>query len=129
MPGWSHSEDTRLKEIVAEYGAAKWNSNIAPRLGNGRTGKQCRERWHNQLDPTIRKDPWSAEEDRFILESVSTLGPSWTKIVKLLPPGRTDNAVKNHYNSTLAKGSPNSHKRARADASELAQQVQEAHQV
>ena len=88
-------------------------------MGNGRNGKQCRERWLNQLNPAIRKGPWTAEEDRIILENIATIGPAWTKISKLLPPGRTDNAVKNRYNSTLKVGKAavsGSRKRARVEA-------------
>jgi len=100
--GWQPDEDARLQQLVQHNGAGKWNSVIAPRMGS-RSGKQCRERWHNQLDPSIRKEPFTEQEDCLILESVNKLGPSWSAISKLLPPGRTDNAIKNRYNSTLAR--------------------------
>ena len=53
--------------LVAQYGPKRW-SLIASNLP-GRTGKQCRERWHNQLDPNIKKECWTDEEDRVLLQA------------------------------------------------------------
>lgn len=61
---WSPEDDARVTDLVNKIGAKKW-SNIAAQLP-GRTGKQCRERWHNHLNPCISKVPWTSEEVKLV---------------------------------------------------------------
>lgn len=100
---WTKEEDDTIIRCV-NAGITKW-SEIAENIA-GRIGKQCRERWFNHLDPNIKKGAWSEQEDNILLTEQKKLGNRWCKIASYLP-GRSENAVKNRWNSAMRRKYPN----------------------
>jgi hypothetical protein len=97
---FTEDEDRIITEYVEQNGPHNWPG-LSEILVN-RSPKQCRERWMNHLNPSLVSTPWSREEDFLIFDNVQRIGAKWSLLSKLLD-GRTDNAIKNRWNSSISK--------------------------
>ncbi|XP_052140568.1 myb-related protein Hv33-like [Oryza glaberrima] len=98
---WSPEEDERLYTHITHRGVSTWSS-VAQLAGLRRSGKSCRLRWMNYLRPDLKKEPISDREAETIISLQKLLGNRWSVIAAKMP-GRTDNEIKNYWNSRIRK--------------------------
>eukprot|EP01018_Ginkgo_biloba_P018144 Gb_26833 [translate_table: standard] len=98
---WSPEEDRKLRSYVTKYGHGCWSA-VPKHAGLQRCGKSCRLRWINYLRPGLKRGAFSLQEENLIIEAHALIGNRWSQIASQLP-GRTDNEIKNFWNSYLKK--------------------------
>ncbi|KAF0934373.1 hypothetical protein E2562_025002 [Oryza meyeriana var. granulata] len=98
---WSPEEDQRLRDYIVKHGLGCWSA-VPAKAGLQRNGKSCRLRWINYLRPGLKRGMFSQEEEDIVINLQAKLGNKWAQIAMHLP-GRTDNEVKNYWNSYLKK--------------------------
>jgi hypothetical protein len=91
---WTPDEDALLTESVHEHGMTNWT--LISQSVPGRNGKQCRERWTNQLCPSLNKENWTHQEDITLLQQQRIYGNVWSQVARFLP-GRSPSSVKNRW--------------------------------
>lgn len=111
---WSPEEDDKLMRYVTTHGIGRWSA-VPKHAGLERCGKSCRLRWINYLRPDLKRGTFSDHEEKLIIDLHAALGNRWSQIATRLP-GRTDNEIKNFWNSCIKKKlrqvgiDPNTHK-------------------
>ncbi|XP_028796761.1 transcription factor MYB97-like [Neltuma alba] len=98
---WTAAEDAVLIDYVTKHGEGNWNA-VQRNTGLARCGKSCRLRWTNHLRPNLKKGAFSPEEEKLILELHAQFGNKWARMATLLP-GRTDNEIKNYWNTRVKR--------------------------
>ncbi|XP_073005179.1 transcription factor MYB102-like [Typha latifolia] len=98
---WTQEEDEKLISYIRKHGQGNWR-NLPKNAGLARCGKSCRLRWTNYLRPDIKRGMFSVEEETTIIQLHSNLGNKWSAIAAQLP-GRTDNEIKNYWNTHIRK--------------------------
>ncbi|KAK6941313.1 SANT/Myb domain [Dillenia turbinata] len=104
---WTALEDKILTEYIEVHGEGRWR-NLPKKAGLKRCGKSCRLRWLNYLRPDIKRGNISGDEEELIVRLHKLLGNRWSLIAGRLP-GRTDNEIKNYWNTNLGKKIQNHH--------------------
>ncbi|XP_020964731.1 transcription factor MYB74-like isoform X2 [Arachis ipaensis] len=98
---WTPEEDQKLIDYIQKHGHGKWRT-LPKNAGLKRCGKSCRLRWANYLRPDIKRGRFSFEEEEMIIQLHTVLGNKWSTIAANLP-GRTDNEIKNYWNTHIKK--------------------------
>ncbi|KAI4322610.1 hypothetical protein L6164_022287 [Bauhinia variegata] len=98
---WTPEEDLKLINYIQTHGPGNWRT-LPKNAGLQRCGKSCRLRWTNYLRPDIKRGRFSFEEEETIIQLHSLLGNKWSVIAARLP-GRTDNEIKNYWNTHIRK--------------------------
>ncbi|CAH8363473.1 unnamed protein product [Eruca vesicaria subsp. sativa] len=98
---WTATEDEILAAYVRENGEGNWNA-LQKHTGLARCGKSCRLRWANHLRPNLKKGSFTNDEERLIIQLHAQLGNKWARMAAQLP-GRTDNEIKNYWNTRLKR--------------------------
>ncbi|KAL0911262.1 hypothetical protein M5K25_019389 [Dendrobium thyrsiflorum] len=98
---WTPEEDQKLIDYIQKHGHGTWRT-LPKNAGLARCGKSCRLRWANYLRPDIKRGKFSSEEEETIIQLHSVLGNKWSAVAARLP-GRTDNEIKNYWNTHIRK--------------------------
>ncbi|KAK9276150.1 hypothetical protein L1049_005681 [Liquidambar formosana] len=98
---WTSEEDQKLSAYIEEHGHGSWSA-LPAKAGLQRCGKSCRLRWTNYLRPDIKRGKFSFQEEQTILQLHALIGNRWSVMATHLPQ-RTDNEIKNHWNTHLKK--------------------------